>query len=316
MSLAETLADSRRFALLYGTTPPRADAPTERVLGAATRLAERVAGLPLDGLVVYDVQDESSRTDEPRPFPYLPTIDSPVYAKLLQQLTGKPAITYKCVVNQTEESWPGWLDSASEQYDLRYLTPVGLASSKGAHSAIHLSRATQIAAEHRAGFILGGVAIAERHTPARSESRRLIQKAAHGCRFFISQFAYDPEPSIRLMADYVRECAELGLEPRRIFLTFTPCGRPQTLRFIRWLGVTVPEHTASAILDDAAPLSRSIAVCRDILRAILDQPYADQLPLGINIESVSINKEEIGATIDLLHTLREVARERGLAVGE
>ncbi len=310
----EPLADSRHFAMLYGTTPPRADAPAERVLSAATRLAERVAGLPLDGLVVYDVQDEASRTATPRPFPYLPTIESPSYAQLLQQLTGKPAITYKCVVNQTEATWPGWLDTASDVHGLRYLTPVGMASSKGVHSAIHLSRATQMAAAHPAGFVLGGVAIAERHSPERSESRRLIQKAAHGCRFFISQFAYDPEPSIRLLGDYVRECAELGLAPRRVVLTFTPCGRPQTLGFIRWLGVTVPDATASAILNDPAPLSRSLAVCRDILRAILDQPYADQLPLGINIESVSINKAEIAATIELLHTLREVARERGLPV--
>jgi hypothetical protein len=34
----------------------------------------------------------------------------------------------------------------------------------------------------------------------------------------------------------------------------------------------------------------------------------------LTIESVSINREEIGATIELLHTLREVARERGLPV--
>ena len=312
LDFAERLATRQHFALLYGTTPPRADAPAERILSAATRLAERVASLPLDGLVVYDVQDEAARTAEPRPFPYLPTIEAPSYAQLLQQLIGKPALTYKSVANQTEATWPGWLDQASDQYGLRYLTPVGLASAKGVHSTIPLSRATQIAAAHRANFILGGVAIAERHTATRSESRRLIQKAAHGCRFFISQFAYDPAPSIRLLTDYGRDCAELGVTPQRICLTFTPCGRPQTLRFMRWLGVTVPEATANTILNDAAPLQRSIAVCRDILRAILDQPYADQLPLGINIESVSINKEEIAATIELCHTLREVAHERGL----
>lgn len=315
MSLEETMADGRRFAVLYGTTPPRADAPPERVLGAATRLAERVAGLPLDGLVVYDVQDESARTAEPRPFPFLPTLEAPTYGKLLRELTGRPIVTYKCVAAETEESWPAWLDAASERDGVRYLSLVGLSSAKDARSCIALSRASEIAAAHRAGFVLGGVAIAERHTPQRSESRRLMEKAERGCRYFITQAVYDAGPTEALLADYARDCAALGVAPRRIVLDFVPVGRPQTMTFIRWLGVAIPDDTAGAILGDPAPLSRSIAVCRDILRRVLDHPYADQLPLGISVESVSINREEIGATVELIHVLREVARERGLPVG-
>jgi hypothetical protein len=52
-----------KFVSLYGTTPPRADAGVEAVVRAADRLTERVHGLSLDGLVVYDVQDEAGRTD-------------------------------------------------------------------------------------------------------------------------------------------------------------------------------------------------------------------------------------------------------------
>jgi hypothetical protein len=314
MSLEETLADRRRFTLLYGTTPPRADAPPERVLGAATRLAERVAELPLDGLVVYDVQDESPRTAVPRPFPFLPTLEAPSYGKLLRELAGRPTITYKCVANETEESWPTWLDTAAERDGVRHLSLVGLSSAKDARSCIPLGRASEIAAAHAAGFVLGGVAIAERHSPERSESRRLIQKAARGVSYFISQAVYDASHTISMLADYAHDTAALGVAPRRIVLDFVPLGRPQTLAFIRWLGIAIPDETAEVILGDPAPLSRSIAVCRDILQRVLDQPYADQIPLGITVESVSINKEEIGATIELLHTLREVARERGLPV--
>ena len=35
------------------------------------------------------------------------------------------------------------------------------------------------------------------------------------------------------------------------------------------------------------------------LRRILDHEYADQIPLGINVESVSINRDEIDASVDL-----------------
>ncbi|RRR69175.1 MAG: hypothetical protein EI684_16400 [Candidatus Viridilinea halotolerans] len=303
---------STPFPLLYGTTPPRADAPADRVLGAAARLAQRVAALPLDGLVVYDVQDETPRTAEPRPFPFLPTLEAPNYGKLLHQLTGKPIITYKCVAAETEATWPLWLDQASQQHGVRYLSLVGLASSRDTRSAIALSRASTLAANHPANFVLGGVAIAERHSPTRSESQRLLVKMSHGCRYFISQAVYDANPTIQLLSDYAHDCAAQGLTPRRIILDFVPVGRPQTLRFMRWLGIAIPDATASTILDDPAPLTRSIAVCRELLQRILDQPYADQLPLGVAVESVSINREEIGATVELVHTLREVAQQRGL----
>lgn len=308
------MADPRRFVLLYGTTPPRADTPADKVVHAATRLAERVADLPLDGVVVYDVQDEATRTNEPRPFPFLPTLDAPTYGQILAQQTGKSVVTYKCIATESEASWSGWLDRAHAQHGVRFLSLVGMASSRDSARSIGLPRATTIAAEHPGRFILGGVAIAERHTPARSESLRLIAKAQQGCRYFISQAIYDATPTISLLRDYARDCADQGVEPCRIVLDFVPVGRHQTMRFMRWLGIAIPDATASAILNDPAPLSRSIAICRDLLRTILDQPYVDRIPLGMTIESVSINREEIGATIELLHTLREVARERGLPV--
>ena len=310
------MTDPRHFVLLYGTTPPRADTPTDKVVHAATRLAERVADLPLDGLVVYDVQDEATRTNEPRPFPFLPTLDAPTYGQILGQQTGKSVVTYKCIASESEASWPGWLDRAREQHGVRFLSLVGMASSRDSARSIGLPRATTIAAEHPGRFILGGVTIAERHTPARSESLRLLAKAQQGCSYFISQAIYDATPTISLLRDYARDCADQGVEPCRIVLDFVPVGRPQTMRFMRWLGIAIPDATASAILHDPAPISRSIAICRDLLRAILDQPYVDRIPLGMTIESVSINREEIGATIELLHTLREVARERGLPVTE
>ena len=96
-------------------------------------------------------------------------------------------------------------------------------------------------------------------------------------------------------------------------LTFSPCGREKTLSFLRWLGVNVTADTERSILGAASPLARSIEICRDNLRRILDHPYARELPLGINVESVSINRDEIDASIDLFHALREVLAQARLA---
>src|SRR5690606_3167442 len=92
----------------------------------------------------------------------------------------------------------------------------------------------------------------------------------------------------------------------RIILTFIPCGRAKTLEFIRWLGVAIAPEAVQAILNAPAPLAKSVEICCENLRAILDQEYARHLPLGINVESVSINREEIDASIDLFHSLQGV----------
>ena len=311
MGLRETLGERGQFVSLYGTTPPRADATEERVARAAERLAGRVRGLPLDGLVVYDVQDETGRTPVPRPFPFLPTLDPRDYSRRLRDLTGLPTVTYKCVADMTKPEWEPWLTETRREYGVEHLSLVGLPSSRGVASALPLPLATRLAAAHPAGFTLGGVTIAERHGRGRSESRRMLQKAADGCAFFISQAVYDPATTIRLLADYARDCEREGVAPRRVILTFIPCGREKTLEFIRWLGVAIADETAAAILADAAPLSRSIAICRDHLRTILGQDYARTLPLGLNVESVSIYKDEIDASIELHHALHEVVRGQG-----
>jgi hypothetical protein len=158
---------------------------------------------------------------------------------------------------------------------------------------------------------VGGVVIAERHTAQRSESARLLAKGIEGCGYFISQTVYQAGASERLLADYARDCRGAGVEPRRIVLTFSPVGSEKTLAFLHWLGVNVAPEAASAILGAASPLAKSIEICRDNLRRILAHGYAREIPLGVNVESVSIRREEIDASVDLFHALREVLREAG-----
>ena len=90
MDLRAKLPDPGQSIFLYGTTPPRLGTPAEQVAAAADKLAARLAGLPLDGVVLYDIQDETGRTQLPRPFPFVGTIDPRDYAKLFRL----PAIVY------------------------------------------------------------------------------------------------------------------------------------------------------------------------------------------------------------------------------
>jgi hypothetical protein len=292
--------------LLYGTTPPRLGTSPEAAAGAADKLAARLQGLPLDGVVVYDIQDETGRTETPRPFPFAGTLDPRVYGRLLVERLGKPAITYKSLGAFDESGWRAWL---ADSPDTKVLSIVGRPTS-GVRYPLSLSRAIRIAAEHPAHFTVGGVVIAERHSAQRSEAARLLAKGIEGCTYFISQTVYHAPPTQRLLRDYLRDCRGAGVAPRRVILTFAPCGREKTLAFLRWLGVNVAPETERAILGAPSPLAKSIEICRDNLRRILDGAYRDAIPLGVNVESVSINRDEIDASVELFHALKETLEGR------
>jgi hypothetical protein len=79
------------------------------------------------------------------------------------------------------------------------------------------------------------------------------------------------------------------------------------MEFLKWLGIAIPEEMEAAILSDPEPLRKSIEICCANLRAILEQHDPAAVPLGVNVESVSIRKDEIDASIDLFEALREIA---------
>ncbi len=66
--------------LLYGITPPKAHTSKEKVSEMAEKSLNILRSLDIDALVVYDVQDESERTTEERPFPFTSALDPFEYA--------------------------------------------------------------------------------------------------------------------------------------------------------------------------------------------------------------------------------------------
>ncbi|RYX85048.1 hypothetical protein EON83_07315 [bacterium] len=309
MLLPSDFFNSNRPITLYGTTPPRLGASALDLQQAAEKLIERIEPCEVDGVVIYDVQDESERTSQPRPFPFLPTLDSRAYSQMIYQLSGLPIITYKCIGGMDEAEWKNWLDESRQHFGISTLSLVGSPAHKPSDSAITLPQAIQITKAHPANFALGGVAIAERHTPHRNECQRMVQKGQSGCDFFISQSVYDSQKTITLLNAYSRRCRAEGITPKRFIFTFAPCGHSKTLDFIKWLGVSVPPHIEKSILESDDPLSHSITLCRSTLCEILEGLEDPTLALGINVESVSNKKDEIEASLELLRVLKEVMLE-------
>ena len=302
-TLLDKFRDPQQGVYFIGTTPPRAGTDDEAMAGIAEKLLGRLDSIDYDGVVVYDIQDESSRTDQPRPFPYMETRDPRDYAWLLAKLSGRDTITYKSVAQRDRASFEAWLQETSDKYSQQHLVLVGSPSS---HGQIRLSLPDAYAAlrDSQLPFNLGGVTIAERHAVKGNEHLRLLQKSKEGCEFFISQAVYNPQATIDLLTGYARECRQRGETPKRIILTFTPCGSEKTLGFMQWLGISVPEATRWRILDAENPLSESIRICQNSLEQILEACQPLGLPLGLNIESLTNRKEEIDAAIQLFRLLK------------
>ncbi|GAA60766.1 hypothetical protein P20652_2633 [Pseudoalteromonas sp. BSi20652] len=303
LSLKEKIEDTKQGVYLIGTTPPKIGTDKAQLKTIAEKLLGRLHEIEYDGVIIYDIQDESSRTNQDRPFPFKQTVDPREYSHLLRNLSAQDVITYKSVAQRGVGEFKDWLSETKNDYDLQNVVLVGSPSSIG-DIKLSLPDAYKAMAEQSDDFFLGGVTIAERHSSKRNEHERLIEKTAQGCRFFISQAVYDAQATIELITSYARTCKAQGITPQRIILTFTPCGGEKTLDFMQWLGISVPEATKWRMLDADNTLSESVRICRENLDLILKSCAHLDVPLGLNIESLTNRKEEIDASINLYRLLK------------
>ncbi|MEH6628532.1 MAG: hypothetical protein V7739_19000 [Motiliproteus sp.] len=308
-SLLQKFSDPKQGVFFVGTTPPKASTDDMQMAEIADKLLERLAHIDYDGLIVYDIQDESARIDKPRPFPFVGTKDPRAYSKLLSEKSGLPMITYKSVSQRDRQDFQNWLQDAWDEYGVRNLVLVG-SPSQDADIKLSLTGAYDELQNGNNPFNLGGVTIAERHAKKGDEHQRIYQKQSNGCNFFVSQAVYDVDATVDLLSNYGELCRTQGTPPQRIILTFTPCGSAKTLEFMQWLGISVPTDISDQIIEAANPLGESIRICRANLDRILDACLPLGIPIGLNIESLTNRKEEIEASIRLFKLLKVTLEER------
>jgi hypothetical protein len=286
---------------LYGLAPPKQATPTDRLQAISAQQVERIKSMNVDGVIVYDIQDEAERAQTPRPFPFLPTIDSELYANQYLDAVALPKVVYRCVSRDTPESFVQWLLSANEPSRPQISVLVG-APARRTHLALTLADAYSLARQHAPHRLLGGIAIAERHAARLDEHERLLAKTEMGCQFFVTQAVYDVTSTKSLLSDYA--LAVRG-QPDPIILTFASCGSEKTLSFMKWLGISFPRWLENELRFAPDPLSTSISLCENVFAEIWDYARDKEIPIGINVESISIQKAEIDASVELHRRLRQ-----------
>jgi hypothetical protein len=286
---------------LYGIAPPKLATDAERLREIAAQQVARLRMLAPDGLVVYDIQDESGRSGQVRPFPFLPTVDPEVYAYDALAELAIPKIVYRCVGARAREVFSSWLDTVRAA-DRHFSVFVGAPRGRSRIPGLPLVEAYALA---RAvpNLVLGGIAIAERHVAKEDEHQRILAKQDAGCRFFITQSVYDAASTRSLLSDYALSLQASGRSPAPIVLTFSPCGSVRTLEFMKWLGISFPRWLENELRHSTDTLERSIDLCESIFTDVQDYAREKHLPIGINVESVSIRKSEVEASVELFRRL-------------
>ncbi len=299
--LKDKIVNKESGILLYGLTPPKQNTEEEKIKLIASKQINRLKNLDIDGLVLYDIQDESSRTDAPRPFPFLQTLDPDYYSnKYLSELK-VPTIIYKSVGKYKIDEFKNWINKNEANIDCSVF--VG-SPSKNQYSSLSLNDAYKINKESNSSILLGGVTIPERHYKKGDEHLRILDKIDKGCCFFISQCVYNINNTKDFLSDYYYASIDNNRDLYPIIFTLTPCGSLKTLSFMQWLGIDIPKWLINDLKHSKDILSKSVDISKKIAIEILDYCQGKSIPVGFNIESVAIRKEEIESSIELLKSVR------------
>lgn len=292
-----------RPRLTYAIVPPGQTVPVERRRALAAAQSAHIASLPIDALLVYDVQDEGSRNGSPRPFPFRPKVDALDYALDELVLGSLPVVVYRAVAQQNEASLCSWLERL-EARDARGIL-VG-APSREAPSSLTLGEAYALCRRHASRVPLGGVVIPERHRGAGTEDARVFAKMREGCGFFVSQTLWSEVGAQRFLRDLrLRAETENRAVPTIIF-TLSPCGSAQTLEFLEWLGVDVPASTKRDLLSAKDMFERSIELAIEAFVNVFECAREHGIPVGCNVESVSTRPAEVEASMELLRRVHRL----------
>lgn len=296
--------------LLYGITPPKSSTPAEKVSEIAEKSLNILSKLDIDALVVYDVQDESARTSEERPFPFASALDPFEFTSQYLGRLAVPKIIYRPAGMFTRDELSQWLNGLKTHGF--YPVFVGVPAPDYLVKT-SLKEAYEIWREHHAEHsVIGAVTIPERHAILKDEDVRILDKVDCGVSYFISQCIFNVEFTKKILDDLVAACRHKTQELPTIIFTLTICGSVKTLYFMEWLGIHIPDDIKADLKSSTNAAARSVelavAIAKDLTQYCMDRC----IPFGFNIESVATRKDEVDASLELLNTIAGLLRENGL----
>jgi hypothetical protein len=101
--------------ITYGITPPKLGTAPDKMAEISEKQIARIRNIQIDGLIIYDVQDEGDRVDAARPFPYLETVEPTYYSQSYLGELDILKIIYHSVGKYSEEELAQWIATDAPQ---------------------------------------------------------------------------------------------------------------------------------------------------------------------------------------------------------
>lgn len=290
--------------VLFEALPPQVESTDEQWQDHLDLLDPlRRAGLA--GINVPEIVNGHYKTVEPRSF-----------AAALQRRLSTKAILNRITVHHTLPQLRGWVAETRLGHGIDTFVLVGGESSATAYpgaGVIDALEALRPTVESATGAF-GVITIPTRRRPVGDEPQRLLDKAAAGARFAISQILCEPTSAVKLQGDLHQAAAARAdgraVPPPQVFWSLAPIARPRDLEFLKWLGVAVPPGIEKALRAEASPQARLEASARmneGIARDLLAAAERDGAPApGFCVEHVMLSNLEAG--IALVDRVKEVGR--------
>jgi hypothetical protein len=254
--------------LLYGISPPKAQSTPEKLQEIAARSLGILRTLEIDGLVVYDIQDEAERTAEQRPFPFVSCLDPHLYTSRYLDELSIPKIIYRPAGKYTKDELTSWLNDLSKH--TMYPVFVGLPSPDSVPKTT-LADAYKIWRDnHHHHSVIGAVTIPERHAVLKDEDIRMLDKMNCGVSYFISQCIFNVDYTKKVLDDVISACRRSNRDTPTVIFTLTLCGSAKTLAFLEWLGIHIPNDMKEEFVASPEPLKLSEQIATKIARELTD----------------------------------------------
>lgn len=299
--MIEKIKNRESNIMVYGITPPKSSTDSEKTAEISAKQVARLKDLNLDGLILYDIQDEASRTSVERPFPFMATLDAFDYSENYLSDLPITKVIYRAAGKYSPQALTDFLNLTDEH---RHATVFVGAASKGQDVTLTMKQAYALKSQVNPSLLIGGVTIPERHQSKGDEHIRVFDKIKQGCDFFVSQGVYDVNASKNFLSDYYYYGQAHNIPLAPILFTLTPCGSPKTLEFMKWLGISIPKWLENELIHSHDILQQSVDYSEQAYLELKAFADAKNIPIGCNIESVATRKVEIDASIDLVNRIK------------
>jgi hypothetical protein len=257
------------------------------------------------GINLPEIQEEEQKGDRgDRKSSFTERLSPREYTQSLRDQFSREYIINRVVVQLPPEEQEDWLLETYHEYDIQSIVLVGGESSDIDYPGPSVPDGNRLISDHlnegqrRYGdgsidptdFAVGNICISTRRREDFDEPERMAHKIESGCDFFTSQIIAETDSPADLLRDLDLSLRQENLEAPVILWSLTPINSEKDVRFLRWLGVRIPDEVEEHILGSSEPLETSLDYFENLWHELLE--VEDQLdrdiPMGINLSPVAI----------------------------